>query len=152
MKKIVKALILWFCLGAIYYVIEGIWRIPRGGYANIAMLPIGGLCGLAVGYINQIPKFYQMKVLHQSLIGAALVLCVEFLAGLILNVWLGLGLWDYSGLPFNLMGQICLIYGVLWVFLMPFAIWLEDTLRWGFWRDREIYSLGSIYKEFFKGQ
>lgn len=150
MKKINKALILWFCIGAVYFVIEGIWRIPKGGNANIVMLPIGGICGLAVGYINQIPKFYKMKVLYQSLIGAALTLCVELIAGLILNVWLGLGIWDYSHLPFNLMGQVCLLYGVLWVFLMPFAIWFEDTLRWGFWQERQPYTLKSIYVDFIK--
>lgn len=147
-KKIIKALILWFCIGAIYFVMEGIWRIPKGGYANIVMLPIGGLCGLVVGYINQIPKFYKLKVLYQSLIGAALTLCVEFMSGLVLNVWLGLEIWDYSHLPFNVMGQICLVYGILWVVLMPFAIWFEDTLRWGFWRERKPYSLIDIYRDF----
>ena len=43
MSKIFKILTIWFIIGMCYFVIEGIWRIPKGGYANIAMLPIGGL-------------------------------------------------------------------------------------------------------------
>ena len=149
MKRWARLLTLWFIMGALYYVLEGLWRIPQGGYANIVMLPIGGLCGIAVGSINQIPRFYRLPVILQSLIGAAMVLAVELAAGIILNVWLGLGIWDYSGLPWNLLGQICLPFALLWLLLMPFAIWLEDTLRWGFgWNGRR-YSLWSIYKEFF---
>ncbi|MFQ9801704.1 MAG: putative ABC transporter permease [Clostridia bacterium] len=41
-----------------------------------------------------------------------------------------LQIWDYTGQPGNIMGQICLPYGVLWFAIMPFTIWLEDRLRW----------------------
>lgn len=149
MKKIMRLLALWFIIGALYYVLEGLWRIPKGGYANIVMLPIGGLCGITVGSINQIPRFFKLPVIVQSLIGAGMVLVVELAAGLILNVWLGLGIWNYSNLPGNILGQICLPFAFLWLLIMPFAIWLEDTLRWGFGWNGKWYSLGSIYKEFF---
>ena len=35
----------------------------------------------------------------------------------------------YSGLPMNLMGQICLYYFVLWIPLAGAAVVLEDLLR-----------------------
>ena len=35
---------------------------------------------------------------------------------------LGLDVWDYSGLPGNVLGQICPAFGLLWFLLMPFAI------------------------------
>ncbi len=79
--RLVKLLIIWFFMGMVYFTIEGLWRIPQGGYANIVMLPIGGLCGLLVGSINQIPKFYKMPVIVQSFIGMIIVLVVEFAAG-----------------------------------------------------------------------
>ena len=41
----------------------------------------------------------------------------ELGAGLILNVWLKLDIWDYSRLPGNLWGQVCLKYALLWVVL-----------------------------------
>ena len=62
LNKVLKVLAIWFLMGMVYFVIEGIWRIPKGGYANISMLAVGGLCGLLIGSINQIPKFYNMSV------------------------------------------------------------------------------------------
>lgn len=152
MKKettnLIKILIIWFLLGMAYFTLEGIWRIPKGGYANICMLPIGGLCGLLVGSINQIPKFYNMKIIYQSLLGTLFVLIVEFVSGCVLNIYLGLGIWDYSNLPFNLLGQICLPFSLLWLLIMPLCIWLEDKIRYLFFEEGESYSLKSIYLDF----
>ena len=148
MKKIIKVLFLWFIIGMIYFTVEGLWRIPKGGYANIIMLPIGGLCGILIGGINQIPKFYNLKIYKQSLIGTIIVLTVEYILGFILNVIFKLNIWDYSNLKFNLNGQICLTYAVLWFILMPAAIWIEDYLRFIFWKEGCKYGLISIYKEF----
>lgn len=145
MKKLVKVLILWAIIGSMYFVLEGLWHIPSGGYANIIMLPIGGLCGICIGAINQIPKFYNMRIVFQSLLSTIIVLTIEFLSGCILNLGLGLNLWDYSLYPFNILGQVCLHYGVLWFLISPFAIWIEDRLRYILWKEGSPYTLLSIY-------
>ena len=145
---IAKILAIWFILGTFYFTLEGIWRIPKGGYANIVMLPIGGLCGICVGSINQIPKFYNMKVIYQSIIGALIVTFIELISGLVLNCYLGLGIWDYSNLPFNILGQICLLFSLIWLSIMPLCIWLEDKIRYVLWNEGSNYSLKSIYVEF----
>lgn len=148
MKRLLKLLAIWFIIGTLYFVLEGLWRIPTtGGYANIIMLPIGGLCGLAIGSINQIPKFYNMKIIYQALISAVIVTLIEFLSGCILNIWLGLGIWNYSNLPLNICGQVCLLYSFLWFLISPFAIWLEDMIRYKLWNEGEYYSIISIYKD-----
>ena len=44
-----------------------------------------------------------------------------------------MNVWDYSGFPLNIMGQVCLLYSVLWGLLSIVAIplyrfffsWLE---------------------------
>lgn len=146
--KLLKILIIWFILGMLYFTLEGIWRIPKGGYANIIMLPIGGFCGLLVGSINQLPRFYDMKVIYQSLIGAGLVTLVEFLSGCFLNLYLNLGIWDYSNLPFNLLGQVCLLFSFIWLLIMPLCIWIEDTIRFVLFHEGYPYSLKSTYIEF----
>lgn len=66
----------------------------------------------------------------QALACAGLVTAVEFVAGLVLNVWLGLGIWDYSDLPFNFMGQICLQFFFVWWGLCFVFIPVFDWLRW----------------------
>lgn len=52
------------------------------------------------------------------------------MAGLILNVWLGLNMWDYSNMPGNILGQICPQFTLLWFFLSAFGIFLDDLIRW----------------------
>ena len=143
--RLSRLFILWFCMGMIYLTIEGLWR----GWTNIVMLPIGGFCGVAIGALNQSPAFYKAKMVWQCLIGAVIVLTVEFISGIILNVWLKLGIWDYTGKFGNIAGQICAQYGILWFLLMPFAIWAEDYLRWLFWHEDNPYSILRIYKELF---
>ena len=66
----------------------------------------------------------------QALACAGLVTAVEFVAGLVLNVWLGLGVWDYSHLPLHLMGQICPQFTAIWWGLCLLFIPVFDWLRW----------------------
>lgn len=148
MNKVLKILAVWFLMGMVYFVIEGLWRIPQGGYANISMLFVGGLCGLLIGSINQIPRFYNMSVWKQAVIGTGIVLAVEYVSGYILNIKMGLDIWDYSDMYFNINGQVCLEFGVLWFLLMPAAVWLEDWIRLKFWGEGEEYGLKDVYMEF----
>lgn len=158
MKRI---LTLWAALGVLYVALETVFR----GYSHPSMLIVGGLCGVLVGAINQHPGFYNAPVVLQSAMGAVIVLAVEFLAGCVLNLWLGLGVWDYTGQPGNIMGQVCPLFGLLWFLIMPLAIWAEDTARWFIWfyegmvhkkkQDAPapaMYSLGSVYFDFIKGK
>ena len=144
-SRLARILVMWLATGMIYLTIEGLWR----GWTNIAMLPIGGLCGLIIGAINQSPRFYKCRMVWQCLLGTAAVLAVEFVSGCVLNLWLGLGIWDYSGMAGNIMGQVCVQYGILWFFLIPFAIWAEDYIRHVFWGEGEPYGIITIYKELF---
>ena len=86
MKRI---LTIWAALGAAYVVFETLFR----GYSHPSMFVVGGLCGVLVGAINQNPRFYRAPVIVQSVIGAVIVLAVEFISGCVLNLWLGLGVW-----------------------------------------------------------
>ena len=144
-----RLLVLWFIIGEQYFVLEAVYRAFKGERAHIAMLAVGGLCGVLIGAVNQRPIFYKLPVLVQSIIGVVIVLVVEFCSGIVLNVILGLGIWDYSNLWGNLYGQICIQFAFIWLLLMPLAIWLEDALRWGFGWNGRAYKLSSIYIEFF---
>ena len=125
-------------VGSIIYVcIEMLWR----GYTHPSMFILGGICFVAIGLINELFP-WDMGLLWQSLIGAVIVTALEFITGLIVNVWLGLGVWDYSGLPFNIMGQICLPFFFAWMVLAVVAIVLDDYLRyWLFGEEKPHYTL-----------
>ena len=59
----------------------------------------------------------EMKKAHllkKCLLGAVIITAVEFVFGVIFNMSLNMNVWDYNGVPFNILGQICLPYSILW--------------------------------------
>ena len=46
-----------------------------------------------------------------------------------INLYLNLNIWDYSNLPFNILGQVCPQFFILWVILSVPCIYLGDFLR-----------------------
>jgi uncharacterized membrane protein len=125
MSKFLRISTLWLWGGFVYYVIETLWR----GHSHPSMFVVGGLCFLLIGGLNNhLP--WDMSFLLQSLLGAAIVTVAELVSGVILNIVLGLGVWDYSRAPLNLWGQVCLPFSLLWALVSAFAIWLDDYLRW----------------------
>lgn len=127
-----------FCIGGVLYLATEIaWR----GHTHWTMFIAGGLCFVLVGAINELFT-WELPFVMQCVIGAAVITLVEFVAGLIVNVWLGWNVWDYSGTPFNIMGQICLPYSVLWCLVAAIAIVLDDYIRyWFFGEEKPRYKL-----------
>ena len=118
--------------GSIYYMIEILYR----GHSHISMFILGGICFILIGLINELLS-WDMLFWTQVIIGDIIVLVLEFITGLIVNVWLGLGVWDYSNLPFNLMGQICLPFALLWLPIVAIAIVLDDYCKWFFFQGKK---------------
>ena len=120
---LIKELILLIIFGITYCGIEILYR----GRTHISMLFVGGLCAVLIGMINEItPK---MNIILQMFIGAVIVTIIEFFSGYIINIILGLNVWDYSNLMFNYKGQISLIFTVIWFFLSAPVIYLDDKIR-----------------------
>jgi len=124
MKGILKCAVLALCGGGAYFAIEVFWR----GYSHWTMAVLGGICFVLIGGINEFFP-WEMPLALQGVIGAAMVTVLEFYAGVVLNLWLGLGIWDDSGLPLNRFGQICVMYSILWIPLAVVAVILDDWLR-----------------------
>lgn len=136
-RHVLKEVILAIIGGLIYILIELIWR----GHTHISMFILGGVCFVLIGLINELFS-WELGLVWQSVIGAVIVTVLEFITGLIVNIWLGLGVWDYSNIPFNLFGQICLPFAFAWVALSAIAIVLDDYLRyWIFGEEKPHYKL-----------
>lgn len=123
-KQAIKTIILFLIGGLSYVMIEILYR----GYSHPTMLILGGLCFLCCGAINELFS-WEMPLLTQMGISAVIITVLELVAGLILNVWLGLGIWDYSSVPLNFMGQICLPFSFIWFLLSAPVIMLDDIIR-----------------------
>ena len=127
----VLSLLLWTWGGTVYFLLEVAYKTIFGEPERISwtMLVVAIFLTVAVercGY--QLP--WHVPLLIQALACAALVTVTELAAGLILNVWLGMGIWDYSKLPGNLWGQICPQFAAVWWGLCMAFIPVFDWMRW----------------------
>lgn len=132
-KQFSRFIVLWFIMGICYALVEILFR----GFTFLQMIWIGGLCGVLVGLLNEFSAFKARRIWQQSLIGTGITLSIEFISGYIFNIRLSENLWDYSKVPFNFMGQICLRTAIAWFFLMPFTIYLDDWLRWKLFKQKK---------------
>lgn len=94
-----------------YYLIELAFR----GYSHWTMGLCGGICFLQMYFINC--RYQHFPLIFRALICTLFITFVEFIAGCLLNLWLGLEIWDYSELPYNVLGQISLTFSCLWFYL-----------------------------------
>lgn len=127
----VLSMLLWTWGGTVYYFLEVIWKLLREEPERISwtMLVVAVILCVPVERCGaELP--WSCPLWLQALACAALVTAVELAAGLILNVWLCLGVWDYSHLPGNLWGQICPQFSALWLGLCLVFIPVFDWLRW----------------------
>lgn len=111
--------------GIIYYILENIWR----GYSHWTMFILGGICFIALGLINEIFS-WDTPLISQMVIGGVIITILEFITGYIVNLWLDWNIWDYSDLPYNLLGQISLFSSIGWIGLSLVGIVLDDYIRW----------------------
>lgn len=136
MKKILKTILKYIFLflvgGLIYYLIEIIYR----GHSHWTMILLGGICFIALGNINNVLS-WKTPLIIQSLIGAIIITGLEYITGLIVNVKLGWNIWDYSNIPLNIQGQICLPFFMLWILIATLGIVTDDYLRYWLFNEKK---------------
>lgn len=137
---IFKYLLLWEIGGCVYYSIEVLWR----GHSHPSMFILGGICLICVGLINEVLPwdiYFELQVI----IGDCIVLLLEFITGCIVNIGLGLNVWDYSNMWGNILGQVCPLFAILWLPVIAAAIFLDDWIRWQYLGEEK-----PRYKFYFK--
>lgn len=125
-----KEVLLFLIGGFLYCMIELLFR----GRTYLSMMLLGGLCFIIIGEINE--YFKKMPLISQMFISMIIITVLEFLTGCVVNLWLHIGVWDYSDQPYNLLGQICLLFSNAWFFLSLVAIVLDDYLRHIFFQKK----------------
>lgn len=125
----VKSMIKWLILGSIGGASYCLLEILVRGFTHWSMAVVGGVCFLIIGLLNE--RTPNMPLLKQMFYSMIVVTLVELFAGLVINVWLQLDVWDYSERLWNIWGQICLKNSIYWFFLSVVAVVLDDYIR--FW-------------------
>lgn len=133
MKKVYKTLFL-FMLGFMTYItIEVCWR----GYSY----PLMGMCGgIAIVLLDKINDriSWDVDILLQGAAGSLLITFFEFIIGSIsLAGWLP-KMWDYSNMPLNYKGIVCLPFSCVWILLSIFAVILADSINYYVFNEEEV--------------
>lgn len=106
MKK--NALI--FCAGGTLY---PIMEILCRGKTDFSMAIAGGTCLCLIDKVCN-HKLHNMSLAVKCFAGSGIITSVEFIIGVIVNLMMKMDVWDYSQMPMNILGQICLPFSILW--------------------------------------
>lgn len=84
-------------------------------------------------FFSKISEFAnKANIILKAVIGSVFITSIEFAFGVIFNILLKKNVWDYSRMPLNICGQICLLYSFVWgllsIIFIPFAEYLKKKL------------------------
>ena len=119
-------IILFLIGGRLYTWIEILWR----GGTHWSMFILGGICFVIMGLLNEYRFEWNESLVKQCVMSAVIITVLEFFTGILLNIALKWNVWDYSNMPFNLYGQICMPFFFLWILLSAVGIILDDWIRY----------------------
>lgn len=123
--KVIKYLFLFILGGFSYFYMEIYYR----GYSHFSMILCAGLAFIICGKLKHL--FHrQIPLVGQMLLSCIIITVLEFITGFIVNIVFKLDVWDYSNLPYNFLGQVCLIYSLLWLGLSLICIFIHDIVCW----------------------
>ena len=111
MKRLFEFATVFGIGGVLYSMVEILWR----GYTHWTMTITGGMCFLVLYALHVYAV--RMPFLVRCFFGALAITAAEFVAGCIVNLWLRWEVWDYSDVPYNILGQVCPLFSFLWLLL-----------------------------------
>lgn len=114
-------LLVYLSGSALYGLMELCWR----GWTHWTMLLCGGFCFTLMYFVSM----SALPLWRKCLLSAAAITTVEFFTGCLVNLRLGWQVWDYSGQPGNLLGQVCPLFCFLWFLLSLPVLLLCGWLR-----------------------
>ncbi|MBR4589371.1 MAG: hypothetical protein IKO36_01800 [Bacteroidaceae bacterium] len=130
-KLLIKNIVLFFTGFCIYITIETIFR----GYSFPFSGVMGGLSVILIDKVNDYIS-WDVDLFWQALYGTCLITSMEFVVGLVAKYTPLLPvMWDYSSIPFNIYGVICLPFSIAWFFLSIVAIFLADAINYYIFDD-----------------
>ena len=119
-----KETLFCFVFGGVFY---GMLEIAVRGYTHWTMVLTGGA---VLALLNSVNKSKHIGLFYRCIIGAVIITSLELAVGMIVNIRLGWGVWDYSDRWMNVFGQICPRFSMYWFMLnlplIPLFRWLDE--------------------------
>lgn len=124
MNNLIRKLILFVVGYCLYIAIEVTFR----GYSFVLMGICGGLLFILIDCINEILP-WKTDLLLQGCIGSFLITLCELIVGEI-NQAKGITMWDYTDMPLNYDGVICVPFSLLWIAVSIIAVVVADCINY----------------------
>lgn len=113
-----------FLLGCFIY---SLLEIAARGYTHWTMTLLGGIVGMLLYRLHGTAP--QHTLLLQALSGAFIITALEMVVGVLDNLVLQWHVWSYREMPWNVYGQICLPFSVLWFLVCIPALGICEVVR-----------------------
>ena len=110
--------------GTVYQTLELWWRRRT----HWTMFLAGGVCAVLLEFLCN-GVFFALPLPFKCILGALIITAVEFSFGCVVNLKMGMKVWDYSNLRGNLLGQVCPYFSALWCVLSLPALLLLNLLH-----------------------
>lgn len=128
-----KLMLLCFIGSFVGVVIEMLWCVLTRGHiesrAGLVWGPFNLLYGAGAVALTLALYRFRNKGKWLSFLGGMLTgSVVEYLCSLFQEMFFGSRSWDYTGMPFNINGRICLLYSVFWGILG--VLWVKQLYPW----------------------
>lgn len=104
-----KNITLFLTGGILYPALEILCR----GHTDLSMALAGGTCLCLIDHVCN-DKLCSKPLSVKCFAGSGIITAVEFGTGVVVNLLLKMNVWDYSQMPMNIMGQICVPFSILW--------------------------------------
>ncbi len=127
-ENLKKKLALFVTGGTVYPAMEILCR----GKTDFSMALAGGTCLCLIDRVCN-GKLKAKPLSIKCFAGSVIITAVEFGIGLLVNRVLKLDVWDYSSMPLNILGQICVPFSMLWYALTAPALalcaWYDKIMK-----------------------
>ncbi len=112
--------------GSLYYILEVIFKKTHSSHWS--MFVLAGISSvLFIDGLNNLFSYEMDFLLQIFLCSTAITIC-ELFVGLIVNT--DYSIWNYTNMPLNYKGQICLPFYFLWMLLSFIFIPFLDYIEW----------------------
>ncbi len=131
--SIYKLMLICFIGSFVGVIIEMLWCLITRGYiesrAGLVYGPFNLVYGFGAVALSVALYKYRNKGKWLSFVGGFLAgSVVEYICSWWQEVFIGSRSWDYSHMPFNINGRICLLYSIFWGILG--VVWIKILYPW----------------------
>lgn len=122
---VIKYLTLFLVGYCTYIALEVTYR----GESYALMGILGGISLLLFDQINN-KISWDLDIALQGCIGSVIITSFELFIGEALKILNHPLMWDYSNMPFNYNGVVCLPFSIVWIFITILGIFIADAYNY----------------------